>query len=113
VVWSVGVCAARRVVENSPLAGENRDDEDGDDAVRSLQEAGGEAGVEVVAHVLPSSVAFKSIGCQAECLDLVREGPYSGGNDYRRPDLGSRPFLCGDQACALVGDPFFPPPPAS
>ena len=52
MVWSVGVCAAKRVVENSPLAGENRDDEDGDDAVRSLQEAGGEVGVEVVAHVL-------------------------------------------------------------
>jgi len=50
VVWSVGVCAAKRVFENSPLAGENRDEEDGDDAVRSLREAGGEVGVEIVAH---------------------------------------------------------------
>jgi hypothetical protein len=50
VVWSVGVCAAKRVFENSPLAGENRDEEDGDEAVRSLREAGGEVGVEIVAH---------------------------------------------------------------
>ncbi len=50
MVWSVGVCAAKRVFENSPLAGENRDEEDGDDAVRGLRKAGREVGVEVVAH---------------------------------------------------------------
>ena len=50
MVWPVDVCAAKRVVENSPLAGENREEENGDDAVLSLREAGGEVGVEVVAH---------------------------------------------------------------
>ena len=50
MVWSVDVCAAKRVFENSPLAGENRDEENGDDAVRSLRKTGGRVGVEVVAH---------------------------------------------------------------
>ena len=56
MVWSVGVCAAKRVFENSPLAGENREEENGDDAVLSLREAGGEVGVEVVAHGVPIPV---------------------------------------------------------
>ena len=109
MVWSVGVCAAKRVVENSPLAGENREEENGDEAVRSLREAGGEVGVEIVAHrgAFPS-VAAKASAVKANSLTPADNAPtlmamiVAAGTSIRVL------LCCGDQACALVGDSTFP-----